>query len=310
MALQIPTTIKRLEIFLAYMEHKNMSKVSEALNVSALSVYRSIHSLEEDLGCILFKKKGRTLAPLKSADILYQQTLSSLSNLSRAIDNTKIAAGIMPEKIRVGSVNSMTIDLVPHLLENYNKRLPNVKLQFHSGSNSELIEKLNRSDLDVAIVYGDDTLEHQSNLTALKLFDDNLSYAIALNTTQPHPDDIPIQLSYLNKLPIMALQKGFGLRDTLDNLLTKTNSKIEIHSEFASIFSVSFALKSGDFATLLPSRFSAIAEQIGLSLYPLADGAQTTHSIYLLMNSACESNMAIRALTAECRMYSLNLLNS
>ncbi|MEI8631963.1 hypothetical protein P4S72_07440 [Vibrio sp. PP-XX7] len=50
--------------------------------------------LEEDLGCVLFEKRGRHLIPLDSAKILYQQSVSALSDLSRAIDSTQIAAAL------------------------------------------------------------------------------------------------------------------------------------------------------------------------------------------------------------------------
>ncbi|SHO57058.1 LysR substrate-binding domain-containing protein [Vibrio quintilis] len=98
-----------------------------------------------------------------------------LSDLSRAIDNTQIAGGITPKKIRIDSVNALIIDLVPHLLSAYKDRRPDVQLEFHSGSNLELVDKLKRSELDVLMIYGDHHLEHSHSHTAMKLFDNELS---------------------------------------------------------------------------------------------------------------------------------------
>ncbi|MEI8631961.1 LysR substrate-binding domain-containing protein [Vibrio sp. PP-XX7] len=91
----------------------------------------------------------------------------------------------------------------------------------------------------------------------------------------------------------------------LDKLVEKLGSNIHIHSEFSSIFGLSFALKSGQYVTLLPSRLTEVAEQIGLNFYPVEEALSTFHTIYLVMNRASEQNPAIRALIAECRMYSL-----
>lgn len=302
---RLPTTIKRLEVFLSYMEHQNMNHVAYALNVNTLSVYRSIHGLEEDLECILFEKRGRSLVPLQSAHILYEQALPALSDLARAIDNTQISAGMEPKRLRIGSVNSLTIDLVPHLLSAYKQRRPDVELEFHSGSNCDLIEQLKRSNLDVVMIYGDQRLEESTQHTALKLFDDKLSYTVAKSSPQPAQHDLPISKSYLKTQTFMTLTQGFGLRETFDKVMTKLDGQIHIHSEFSSIFGLSFALKAGNYVALLPSRMSEVSEQIGLSFYPLADDIAESHGIYLLMNRASEHNPAIRALTAECRMYSL-----
>lgn len=304
---RIPTTIKRLEVFISYMEHNSMTQVAEVLNINSLSVYRSIHALEDDLGCVLFEKRGRSLVPLQTAKILYKQCVSALNDLSRAIDNTQISAGITPKKIRVGSVNSLTVDLVPHLLFSYKLRRPDVQLEFHSGSNSELVEKLNRSELDVLMIYGDHSIEEMPNYTAMKLFDDILSFTIAESCIQPDPSQIPITSEYLKEQSFMTLTKGFGLREGFDKVIGKLNSNVKIHSEFSSIFGLSFALQCGDYAALLPSRLSDVSHPIGLKFYPLAPELTESHTIYLLMNRASEHNPAIRALIAECRMYSLQL---
>ncbi len=302
---RIPTTIKRLEIFINYMEQTNMNQVAETMDINTLSVYRAIHALEEDLGCVLFEKRGRSLVPLQAAQILYQQCVTTLSDLSRAIENTQIAAGITPKKIRVGSVNSLTIDLVPHLLTAYRERRPDVQLEFHSGSNCELLDKLKRSELDVLMIYGDQLLEHNTSYTAMKLFDDQISFSVAITSEQPKPSQVPIQADYLRRQSYMTLTKGFGLREAFDRVLAKLDGKVEIHSEFSSIFGLSFALKAGAYAALLPTRMSEVSAQIGLKFYPLAPELAESHGIYLLMNRASEHNPAIRALIAECRMYSL-----
>lgn len=51
-------TIRKLEIFLAFMEKKNMARTAEALGLSSVSVHRALHSLEEVLRCPLYASDG------------------------------------------------------------------------------------------------------------------------------------------------------------------------------------------------------------------------------------------------------------
>lgn len=67
MAIDDEITLKKLEVFLAFMQMSNLTRVSERLGLSAVSVHRALHSLEEGLRCPLFKREGRNLIPLKSA---------------------------------------------------------------------------------------------------------------------------------------------------------------------------------------------------------------------------------------------------
>lgn len=299
---KIPTTIKRLEVFVAYMDKQNMSAVAEHLGINMLSVYRSIHALEEDLGCRLFEKKGRNLVPMDSAVVLYSKMNSILGDLNSAIDNAKFASGIEPDSLRVGSINSLTIDLIPHLLASYTQRRPDVKLIVSTGSNLGLLEKLNKSELDAVLLY-DEKLELDSSYTTLPIFDDVLTYAVAKSS--PQPPEIPVTDDYLAQQTYMALENGYGLREFFNSLMKNITEKSNIQAEFSSVFSLSYALQAGDFSTLLPSRLAPIADNLDINLYPLANPQQGRHTIHLVVNKACENNSAVKALLAECRMYTL-----
>lgn len=303
---KIPTTIKRLEVFVAYMDKQNMSAVAEHLGINMLSVYRSIHGLEEDLGCKLFEKKGRNLVPMASADVLYGKVTTLLGELSSAIDSAKFASGIEPDSLRVGSINSLTIDLIPHLLTSYNQRRPDVKLIVSTGSNLTLLERLNKSELDAVLLY-DQHLELDSSYTTLPIFDDVLAFAVA--KSQPQPPQLPVTNDYLAQQTYMTLESGYGLRQFFDSMMDSVPGQIKVEGEFSSVFSLGFALQSGNYATLLPSRLGLIAESLGINLYPLADPHHGKHTIHLVVNKACESNSAVKALLAECRMYTLQWEN-
>ena len=66
-------TLKKLEVFLAFMRSGNLGKAAVELNTSNVSVHRAIHSLESALRCPLFKHEGRNLIPLESAYVLEER---------------------------------------------------------------------------------------------------------------------------------------------------------------------------------------------------------------------------------------------
>ena len=60
-------TLKKIQIFLAFMRCGNLSKAAVEMQISNVSVHKALHSLENALRCPLFKNEGRNLIPLKSA---------------------------------------------------------------------------------------------------------------------------------------------------------------------------------------------------------------------------------------------------
>lgn len=50
-------TIRKLEIFLAFMDKCNIARTAETLGISGVSMHRALHSLEEVLICPLFSRK-------------------------------------------------------------------------------------------------------------------------------------------------------------------------------------------------------------------------------------------------------------
>ncbi|WP_318422139.1 LysR substrate-binding domain-containing protein [Photobacterium leiognathi] len=300
----LPTTIKKLEVFSYFMQHGDVSVVANKLSLNKLSIYRTLHELEDDIECKLFIKSGRKLEALESANVLYHSVVEAKNILMNGITEAKLSSGINPTQLRVGTVNSLSVDIIPWLLQNYSKRCADVELLFHSDSNENLTEKLKHNELDAIILYGDGIVEKLPNMIVQKVFDDTLSYVTGKNSTnKPKQSELPITVDYLSKQKLMALKQGFGLRRLFDEIFESSFYEPMIFSEFSSIFSLSFSLKADDYGSLLPSRLKSIEKQLELNFYPLAN--QKKYSIYLVFPRATERTFQMRALAAECRMYGI-----
>ena len=82
MALSEEITLKKLEVVLTFMRVSNLARVSEMPGQSAVSVHRALHSLEEGLGCPLFKREGRNLIPLETANVFAEHAKQALDALN------------------------------------------------------------------------------------------------------------------------------------------------------------------------------------------------------------------------------------
>jgi LysR family malonate utilization transcriptional regulator len=97
-------TLKKLEIFLAFMRTGNLTKAAADLNTSNVSVHRAIHSLESALRCPLFKHEGRNLTPLESAYVLEERAQKLIQDVLATVQLTRQAAGFSAARFRLGSL--------------------------------------------------------------------------------------------------------------------------------------------------------------------------------------------------------------
>ncbi|MGH8375107.1 MAG: LysR family transcriptional regulator, partial [Pseudomonas sp.] len=93
-------TLKKLEVFLAFMRTGNLARAAAELQTSNVSVHRAIHSLESALRCPLFKHEGRSLTPLESAYVLEERAQKLIQDVVETVRLTREAAGFSAERFK------------------------------------------------------------------------------------------------------------------------------------------------------------------------------------------------------------------
>src|SRR6478752_4019510 len=106
-------TFRKLEILLAFMETGNLGRAAERLDISTVSVHRALHSLETGVRCALFRHEGRNLHPADAARALAESGRDVLRAMSDGIRATSEVAGYSADRIRIGSLYSLTSRTVP-----------------------------------------------------------------------------------------------------------------------------------------------------------------------------------------------------
>jgi len=135
-------TLKKLEVFLAFMRTGNLARAAAELQTSNVSVHRAIHSLESALRCPLFKHEGRNLTPLESAYVLEERAQKLIQDVVESVRLTREAAGFSAERFKLGSLYSLTVKTVPQLIMGLKIRRSELNIDLILGSNIDLLYKL------------------------------------------------------------------------------------------------------------------------------------------------------------------------
>ncbi|MBK3849581.1 MULTISPECIES: LysR family transcriptional regulator [Stutzerimonas] len=295
-------TLKKLEVFLAFMRSGNLSKAAAELNTSNVSVHRAIHSLESALRCPLFKHEGRNLIPLESAYVLEEKAQKLVQDVLETVRQTREAAGFSAERFKLGALYSLTVKTVPQLIMGLKLRRSELNIDLILGSNIDLFYKLKNMELDAILVSLNESVSHDQDCAQLPLFADDIFLAAPADS--PFAQQAEVDLSDLRDATFITLTQGFATHQDGNRVFQQAGFEPKVAMQVNDIFTLLSMVNSGVGYALLPGRVGMVYES-RVKLVPLQARYHLQQHIGVVFLKAKERDPNLLALLAECRMYSL-----
>ncbi|MFC0226432.1 LysR family transcriptional regulator [Serratia aquatilis] len=293
-------TLKKLEIFLAFMEKENIGRAAEKLGLSSVSVHRALHTLEEGFRCPLFIHKGRNLLPLPAAQTLAEYARDIVDLTYKGIEETRLKAGFGQQRLRIGTLYSLTLETVPRLIMGLKLRRPTMEINLTMGSNQDLLTQLENQLLDAILISVSDSQIDPLRFEILPLFEDGIFLAAPASCTLKSGETVDLQDFRSQKF--VSLTEGFATYHGFNEAFQVAGFEPEIVTRVNDIFSMLSLVQAGVGYTLMPGRMKKMYEH-SLKLMPLREHYQMRQTIALVFNRNQQQDPNLLALAAEGRMY-------
>lgn len=214
--------LTQLEVFLSLAETNSFSETARRLHRSQSSITRKIKQLEVELSTRLFYRSTHTVRLTESGKTLvsYAEKMIGLSeNMKRSISlMEKTIAGPM----KIGASFSISEEILPELLGQYQALYPQVQLHVTIGSSQEIIQALENRELDFGITEAPNeskmVVSHPFMEDELVVFAPN-DHDLASKETLTFHD--------LVDYPLIMREKGSGMRALLEKEFAAHNISIE-----------------------------------------------------------------------------------
>ncbi len=292
-------TFRKLEILITFLESGSLARAAERLGTSAVSVHRALHSLEAGTRCALFRLEGRNLQPTDAAHALADVGREILQRMDEGISATRALAGYAAERIRIGSLYSLTSGTVPSMIMALKARKPDVQAELILGSNSDLLQRLRDGTLDAAVMGLPDAAP---DVETHALFDDNVYFAAPAQS--PYADRASIDLQDCAEERFVSLQEGFVTYSRFVDAFRIAGFEPQIVMKTNDIFSLMNLVGGGIGCTLLPGRIRAVLPP-SVRLIPLEDRYAVRQTIALCFLRSRERDPNLLALLAASRTLRL-----
>src|SRR5690554_4419830 len=144
-------TITQLHYVLAVAEYRNFTVAAENCFVTQPTLSMQIQKLEEELEVKIF---DRTKKPIQLTEVgkkIVEQAKSIVNEADRIKDIVEQQKGYIGGEFKIGIIPTVMPTLLPMFLNNFIKKYPKVHLIIEEHPTEEIINRLHKGLLDVAI---------------------------------------------------------------------------------------------------------------------------------------------------------------
>ncbi|MBV8047094.1 MAG: LysR family transcriptional regulator [Paludibacterium sp.] len=194
---------RQLACFVAVAETLNFRAAAERLCMTQPPLSRQIRRLEEMLGVQLLERDRQGVRLTEAGKRFLQDARALLADVDATLQKARAEAGASARTLTVGLTTVVDSAVFPDLTSLFKAEYPDIQLNVQSRISRQLVERLRRGDLDVALI------GLPSSTGALKverLFDDPL--AVALPSGHPLARKRRLSLNDLRDETLFWFERG------------------------------------------------------------------------------------------------------
>lgn len=232
---------RHLRIFVTVYQTRSFTKAAEQLFTSQPTVSEHMHNLEEKLGCRLFDRLGRSIAPTPEAQLLFPKAMALLDEMDRLKETLAAATKQVAGDLTIGASTIPGAYLLPEQAAAFKQTYPGVSFTVVINDSAEIIKRVNEHRLYLGVV-------------GAKIPSTRLSYTafagdeliLASRSDQGLPDEIEVSL--LTSYDFLIREEGSGTGRHVQQFLSQAGlpqTELRIRARLGSSTAIKEAVKAG-----------------------------------------------------------------
>ncbi|WP_028974758.1 LysR family transcriptional regulator [Spirochaeta cellobiosiphila] len=205
----------RIVTFLTVVEQGTLHKASIELGLTQPAVSQHIKAIEELYGVTLFNHQGRKLVLNDAGKLLHEYALKGQVLFDRYKHDLK-SLKYGHKSYRMGATLTIGEYILPHYLGLYRKEFPSLDLTIQIDNTINILEKLDRREIDLAIVEGPYSQEKYQSRLFLK---DEMVFISSTQISLPQS----VNKAFLSSAKLILREKGSGTRYYWDSYCKRNN---------------------------------------------------------------------------------------
>lgn len=145
-------SLRQLQYLVTVVDEGSFTRAAEALHVTQPALSHHIRALERAAGAPLLERLPRAVGLTPAGRAMLPHARAALSDAARAASAVRQAAGLTAGELRLATVYSISIGVLPPALRAWSRRYPGIDVRlFEHRHAAELAEAMTAGQADLAI---------------------------------------------------------------------------------------------------------------------------------------------------------------
>jgi LysR family cyn operon transcriptional activator len=255
--------LRQLKYFQKVAELQNFSEASRQLNITQSTLSQQIKKLEDELNVTLLLRDSHHVQLTDIGEAILPAINRTLRDANACKEIINDVQELNYGTLTIGATQSFTLLLKETILD-FMKLYPGIKLTIHCQAMEQLMQMLDKEEIDIAISYRPktplfDTIESRT------LFSSQL--CVVVSETHPLAYKDFIRLSELEQYNLALPTKGTQARNTFDVITKNMELRLKIGVEVSAIHMLLDLVRGTRFVTVLSK--TTILQYDGLKAIPI-----------------------------------------
>ena len=144
--------LKQLRAFCHAARLESISQAAELIQSSQPAVSLQVRTLEEELGTLLFERRGPRISLTRVGENLYKLAMPLVEGMDR-LPNTFAEKhhGVVADVLRIGAGQTSAAHLLPRFIEQFREQYPETRIEIRSGTGRQRLNWLRAYELDLIV---------------------------------------------------------------------------------------------------------------------------------------------------------------
>jgi len=232
-------TLRQLQVFEAAARLGGYTRAAETLHLSQPAVSMQIRQLEEQAGMPLFDQIGKKVHLTDAGRTLYNHAQSILAQVHEAQLELEEMRGVRRGQLNI-TIASTANYFAPRLLAAFCQRHPEVKVSLDVSNREHILELLNETDKDLAIM---GRPPEASDLVAHPFMENPL--VVIATPSHPLAQARNIPLARLTEETFISREIGSGTRMAAERFFDEAGTRLTTAMEMSSNEAIKQAVQAG-----------------------------------------------------------------
>lgn len=234
--------LRQVKLFCLIMEQGGVSKAAKTAGLGQPTVSQHLKALEEELGILLFERRGKRIVPTQAAHAFYPYAKQAIQTLESGRKALEEHVGLVRGTLEIAGSTIPGHYILPGLVAEFRKLFPGVQIRVDVGDTQQVVGKVRLAEAEIGFVGARMDIQGM-------IFEPFASDELVMIALPSHPmANRCVSLEELASLELVTREPGSGTRKSWEAHLSKRGldpERLSVVAQLGSTEAVVRAVKAG-----------------------------------------------------------------